>query len=284
LSGDAASDKLGKFALPFAWEQGNNEPLAKTRGFLKEIFRDNRDYMKHGPKFFESFAKMQKPRATVITCADSRVQNAAWDNTPENDNFTIRNIGNLIATSRGSVEYGVEHLNTSVLLVMGHTGCGAVKAAMNDKKGLSPAIRAEVDAIKIPKELVGQSSDSAWTAAVIANVHEQVRIGLEEFPSLVHEGRLTIVGAIYDFRNDLGHGTGRVTIIDVNGNSEKERLDAFVAAINSTEPTSSTTASSAISPIVTGVAPRPTPDVSVEAITKKIETLAREQSGGPVKR
>jgi carbonic anhydrase len=245
------------------------------------MLRDNRDYMKHGPKFFEAFAKAQKPRVTVVTCSDSRVQSAAWDNTPENDNFTIRNIGNLLTTSHGSVEYGVEHLNTSVLLIVGHTGCGAIKAAMGDKAGLSAPIRSEIDAIVVPKELQGDSSDSAWTAAVIANVHDQVRHGLEAFASFVNEGRLTIVGAVFDFRNDLGKGPGRLTIVDVNGNSEKERLDAFVSAVSGSEgapsnkPTNETTESAA---------PSPATGASLEAITKQLEKLGEQESKKPVNR
>jgi carbonic anhydrase len=226
-----------KFALPFAWELGENEPLARTKSFLKEALADNREYMRHGPKFFEAFAKAQKPRATVLTCADSRVQSAAWDNTPENDDFTIRNIGNLFASSHGSIEYGVEHLNTPIFLIIGHTGCGAVKAAMNPPEGLSQPIADEIRSIVVSKELKGDTSDTAWAAAVVANVHAQVRHGLDAFAPLVHEGRLTIVGAVYDFRNDLGKGVGKFTIIDVNGNSEPERVEAFAKAISGMDVT-----------------------------------------------
>jgi carbonic anhydrase len=280
--GEGGAGAHGRFALPFAWEQGDNEPLAKTRGFVRELLRDNREYMKHGPQFFDAFAKAQKPRATVVACSDSRVQNAAWDNTPENDNFTVRNIGNLLPTSRGSVEYGVEHLNTPVLLIVGHTGCGAVKAAMGDKTDLSPAIRAEVEAIVIPKELQGETADSAWTAAVVANVHAQVQLGLDAFAPLVHEGRLTIIGAVYDFRNDLGKGTGRVTIIDVNGNSEEARLNAFVTAVNGSDvpPTLPEKSGSAVSGKTETV---PAQDTSIEAITKKIEKLTGQESNKPKK-
>lgn len=263
-----------KFALPFAWELGENEPLAKTKGFFKEVFRDNREYMRHGPKFFEAFAKTQRPRATVVACADSRVQSAAWDNSPENDDFTIRNIGNLVATSRGSIEYGVEHLNTPVLLIVGHTGCGAVKAAMTHAEGLSKPIANEIGAIVVPKELQGDASDTAWSSAVVANVHAQVRQGLDAFAALVHEGRLTIVGAVYDFRNDLGKGAGRLSIVDVNGNSEKERLEAFVNAVSGTDvfaPNQPNDKSSA------APAPFSPSSASVESITKQLEELADEQ-------
>jgi carbonic anhydrase len=230
-SAEVADEHARRYALPFAWENSTDEPLARTRDFVRDALHDNQEYMKHGPKFFEAFAKSQRPRSTVVACSDSRIQNAAWDLTPENDDFTIRNIGNQIVTSEGSVEYGVEHLGTAVLLVVGHTGCGAVKAAMGDKATLSPTVRREVDSIVLPKELVGQNSDGSWTQAVIANLNAQVKVGLDRFGHYVAEGRLTVIGAIYDFRNDLGKGAGRLTILNVNGHSEPERLNAFVSAV-----------------------------------------------------
>jgi carbonic anhydrase len=203
----------------------------------------------------------------VLTCSDSRVQNAAWNLTPENDDFTIRNIGNQIGTSEGSIEYGVEHLGTPVLMIVGHTGCGAVKAAMGDKTGLSPAIRKEIDPIVVPHELLGQTSDGAWTQAVVAHLDTQVKLALEHFGQYVAEGRLTVVGAVYDFRNDLGKGDGRLSILNVNGNNDPKRLDAFVAAVSG----------SAKKDVTPSSGPRNSPDIdtsrSVEQIAKTIERI-----------
>jgi len=226
-----------RYVVPFAWEASQQEPLAQTRSFLREILIDNRVYMEHGPGFFAAFANGQKPRATVITCSDSRVHTQAFDTTPENDDFMIRNIGNQLANSEGSVEYGVEHLATPVLMIMGHTGCGAVKAAMGDISQQSEPVKRELEKLVLPPPKAGLSPDAAWTEAVAANVKSQVATALQHFGKRVQEGQLTVVGAIYDFRNDLGNGPGKLTIIDVNGNSDAERMRAFVAAIES-EPES----------------------------------------------
>lgn len=220
-----------RYVVPFAWEASRDEPLSQARAFVKEILTDNQVYMEHGPRFFEAFANGQKPRATVVTCADSRVHTPAFDTTPENDDFMIRNIGNQIGNAEGSVEYGVEHLETPVLLVLGHTGCGAVKAAMGDTSGLSEAVRREVEKLQVAKHKSGPPTDASITAGVIANVKNQVSEALVQFGSRVQEGKLTVVGAVYDFRNDLGNGHGKLTIIDVNGNSEPQRMASFVAAI-----------------------------------------------------
>ena len=171
----------GKFIVPFAWEAAKDEPLAQTRAFLNEVFTDNRDYMDHGDKFFAAFADKQTPRATVLTCADSRVHTPAWDVTPENDDFMIRNIGNQVENAEGSIEYGIEHLRTPLLLVIGHTGCGAVKAAMGDTSKLSAPIQAELGHIHVPKAAAGKSPEAAWAEAVIVNVNNQVDVALKQF-------------------------------------------------------------------------------------------------------
>jgi carbonic anhydrase len=219
------------FPVPFAWETSRDEPLALARAFVQEMLVDNRAYITKGAPFFAAFADSQKPRATIVTCSDSRLQSTAYDTTPENDAFTIRNIGNQVGNAEGSVEYGIEHLNTSVLLVLGHTGCGAVKAAMGDLSKLSEPIRRELEHLEVPKPKPGTSDELAWTEAVTFNVHAQVRQALKHFGDRVQAGKLTVVGAVYDFRNDLGRGPGKISIVNVNGNEEPSRMQAFIDAV-----------------------------------------------------
>jgi hypothetical protein len=81
---------------------------------------------------------------------------------------------------------------------------------------------------------------------------------------------------VYDFRNDLGKGAGRLSIVDVNGNSEKERLEAFVNAISD---------ATVLAPDKPNekpaIAPEPAPpsSASVESITEQLENLANQQKG-----
>ncbi len=229
---DAQQADPGKFIVPFAWEAAKDEPLAQTRAFLSDVITDNQAYMEHGDKFFAAFADKQTPRATVITCADSRVHTTAWDVTPENDDFVVRNIGNQVENAEGSIEYGIDHLRTPLLLVIGHTGCGAVKAAMGDTSKLSVPIQKELEHIRLPKPGPGKTPEAAWAEAVIANVNNQVEIALKHFGKDVQAGQLTVVGAVYDFRNDLLQGAGKLSIVNVNGNSEPERMTAFVDAVS----------------------------------------------------
>lgn len=225
-----------RYAMPFAWEVSKDEPLAKTRTWLGELLVDNAIYAKRGPEYFAPLAKSQSPRATVVTCSDSRVQADAWDSTPENDDFTVRNIGNQVTNARGSIEYGLEHLHTPVLLVLGHTGCGAVKAAMGKQDGLSAAIRGELKDMKLPAPAKGADEKKAWSAAVVANVNLQVGVALGEFGGLLREQKVTVVGAVYDLGNELGRGYGAISIVNVNGNVEPERLKAFETALREAGP------------------------------------------------
>ena len=63
-------------------------------------------------------------------------------------------------------------------------------------------------------------------------MNNQVAFSLKRFAHDIHEGSLTVVGAVYDFRNDLGQGAGKLVVVNVNGNSDPERMVSFVEAVN----------------------------------------------------
>lgn len=215
--------------VPFVGESGS---LDVAKGFMRTALKDNEAFVASNPAaHFQPFLTGQKPRATVIACSDSRVQSNAFDKSPENDLFTIRNIGNQFKTAEGSVMYGVEHLETSVLLIVGHTGCGAIKAALADHSKLEEPIKNEVDHIAVPKREPGINESEMLTRAVLSNVHDQVHAALAKFGDRVKEGKLVIVGAVYDFRNDLEKGYGRLLVVDVNGNTEAGVLASFTKAV-----------------------------------------------------
>ncbi len=226
------------FPLPFVRTPDSELPVDRARAFLRDFTRDNAAYMRtHDATFFKPFVDAQHPRATIVTCSDSRVQSHALDRTPENDLFTIRNIGNQIASSEGSVEYGIEHLKTPLLVIVGHFGCGAVKAALGNHSQEPPAIRHEIDTIDLSP--VGQAAkrDGApkvfvdWKQGVLLNVHHQVAIAMAKFEDALAAHQLIVVGAVYDFRNDSKQGAGTLQFINVNGNTNPAKIDAFARAI-----------------------------------------------------
>ncbi len=188
---------------------------------VKDIRQANANFMRsHAPAYYQPFLDSQHPRATVITCSDSRVHTHALDTSPDGDLFMIRNIGNQIATAEGSVEYGVHHLHTPLLLIVGHSACGAIKAAAGDYSKESAPIRRELDTIQIPKGDPGMSS-------IQLNVNNQVRQAMSKFEAEVLSGRLSVVGAVYDFRNDMKRGQGRLNIININGETHPGKISAM---------------------------------------------------------
>ena len=88
------------------------------------------------------FEHGQKPFATIITCADSRIVPEHIFMTGLGEAFVIRIAGNVIGPiEAASAVYACEHLHTRLLLVLGHTHCGAIKAALEGERGpLAPKI------------------------------------------------------------------------------------------------------------------------------------------------
>ncbi|AII48076.1 carbonic anhydrase [Synechococcus sp. KORDI-52] len=130
-----------------AWRRAEGDNRAPLRGADPD------------PRCFNApsaLATGQHPWATVLTCSDSRVSpNWVFDTTP-GELFVIRNAGNSAFTEAiASVEYGVSVLKTPLLMVMGHSGCGAVTAAM-DANPLTPSLDRLIKPIR---ENINGSSD-----------------------------------------------------------------------------------------------------------------------------
>lgn len=205
---------LREYAATLNDKQGHDS----AKEIVGDIIQSNRNFVRaNAPEHFKSFLDSQHPRATVITCSDSRVHTQALDANPDGDLFMIRNIGNQLVTAEGSVEYGVHHLHTPLLLIVGHVACGAIKAASGDYSKESPAIQRELDTIQIAK-------GDASLNSVKQNVNNQVRQAMGKFEQEVIAGHLTVVGAVYDFRNEMRQGQGKLNIINVNGETDAMRI------------------------------------------------------------
>lgn len=225
MSGDGEKDRVRMIVKEVLREYAavlgdrSADPVAKET--MRDLVQNNKAFMKSHPAgHFGHFLNAQHPRATVVTCSDSRVHTHALDDDPDGDLFMIRNIGNQIATAEGSVEYGVHHLHTPVLLILGHSACGAIKAASGDYSGESGPIRNELDTIQITKGDAGMNS-------IKKNVHNQVKHAMGKWEEDVLTGKLTVVGAVYDFRNDLNQGMGKMVVINVNGETDARRIAAM---------------------------------------------------------
>jgi len=212
-----AASFLALQTLVSAHEHGE---AAIARAFIRDIIYEDSAYVSEmGTNFFRQLSQGQHPRATVVTCSDSRVHTNMLDKTPEGDLFMIRNIGNQIASTRGSVEYGINHLGSSLLLIIGHAKCGAIAAASGDFSKLEPAIRKELETIRIGKNL--PSIDG-----VKLNVNNQVGDAMQEWAAEIKAGHLLVIGAVYDFADDMHQGAGKLVLINVNGQTSEAAMQA----------------------------------------------------------
>lgn len=209
---------VSAFALDPQGQDHGKEAVMSPAGFVNHLKHDNDAYIKaHKPAYFAEMAKGQHPKATIVTCSDSRVQTTEFDNDAEGGLFMVRDIGNQMSTAEGSVEYGVHHLHTPVLMFIGHSSCGAIKAASSDYSAESVAIKRELDSIKIDKGVANING-------VKTNVNNQVAAAMSKFAEEVKEGHLTVVGAVFDFSNDMKQGAGKLNIVNVNGETDPAKL------------------------------------------------------------
>lgn len=151
----------------------------------------------------------QKPFVTVVTCADSRLPVERIFDRGIGDVFVVRVAGNVMGTSEtGTVEYGVGHLKTPLLVVMGHSKCGAVQAAVTNAE-VHGSVRALVKQIQPAVDRVKRNNPNAdakelITLAIRENVWQSVFDLMKNSPevrSLVAQGKLKVVGAVCDINS-----------------------------------------------------------------------------------
>ncbi len=166
----------------------------------------------------------QTPFAVVLGCSDSRVPIEVVLDQGLGDIFVIRVAGNIVESSTlGSIEYAVEHLKSKVVVVMGHEGCGAVKAAMlsagqrsAEPKNVQYLLDRIVPAVSNLPEI--RDTKARMREAVIANVRRQV-FHLKQNPVIqqaVKQNRITVIGAFYEITSG---------IVDFMETDEELRID-----------------------------------------------------------
>ena len=161
-------------------------------------------------------AKNQQPYAMILGCADSRVPPELVFGAGFGELFVVRVAGNsLSAEVAGSLQYAGVHLHTPLVVILGHEGCGAIKAALETKfRGSQHHSRIQilVDNLLPAMEQVDPNLDheAQVAQAVEANVRWSLAqiLASPEGQARQQEGRMLIVGAIYEL------ATGRVRFLE----------------------------------------------------------------------
>lgn len=157
----------------------------------------------------DTSANGQRPVAAVLSCADSRVPVELIFDQGIGDLFVLRVAGNIADVySIGSIEYGVEHLGIPLIVVMGHSKCGAVKAAVEEVKVDGPLGELLTDIAPAAAEVKSRAAGMPSSAMISAAVRANVRLATKNLTSrskvidaAVKEGRVKIVGAVYDIHS-----------------------------------------------------------------------------------
>jgi len=161
----------------------------------------------------------QYPFATILSCIDSRVSSELIFDQGIGDIFSVRIAGNFInGDILGSMEFACKLAGTPLIVVLGHTSCGAVKGACDNAKlgnltGMLDNIMPAVDAVDMPKEKDQRNSSNIDFVNNVAmkNVHLNMERILNEssvLAEMVNEGTVKIVGGMYDVE------TGKVSFFE----------------------------------------------------------------------
>jgi carbonic anhydrase len=185
---------------------------------LARLREGNRRFVAHAgghagppdPARLSELAARQEPFAIVLGCSDSRVPAEIVFDQGLGDLFVIRVAGNVVAPSQvGSVEFAAERFGTPLVVVLGHSRCGAVVATLEElqrpRENQSPNLRAIVDRVRPAVEgllatELGRDPDALVRHAVRANIRasaSQLRHGSPILERLIEGGRLVVVGAEY---------------------------------------------------------------------------------------
>ena len=168
-------------------KDGNNRFLTDT-SMLRNVSEERRDSLKDG----------QNPYVVIVSCSDSRVTPTVF-HAGLGEIFDVRLAGNVVDDDAlGSIEYAVQHLNTPLVIVMGHQSCGAVTATYNEVvKGekVTGNMKSFVEKItpSINKKATVDDAIHNNINSVVKEVSED-----EEIKALIDQGKVNVIGAYYD--------------------------------------------------------------------------------------
>lgn len=187
----------------------------KALQFLKEgnlRFQNNLKANRNLLEQVNDTSEGQFPFATILSCIDSRVSAELVFDQGLGDIFSVRIAGNFVNEDiLGSMEFACKLAGTKLIVVLGHTSCGAVKGACDDAKlgnltGMLAKIKPAVEAVTEPKEQSLRNSMNIEFVDMVAdkNVHltiENIRKQSPVLKEMEDNNEIDIVGGMYDINN-----------------------------------------------------------------------------------
>ncbi len=188
-----------------------SRPAPSADALWAELMAGNKRFVAGKPRaralvpLRRKLAAGQSPHVIVLACSDSRVAPEILFDQTLGDLFVIRTAGNVVDTvALGSIEYAVDHLHSTVLVVLGHQKCGAVQAACSGENMPSKNLDAIVEKINpaVTQAKSYAKGDGLVEAAIRENVHQSAKDVLVNSAILreaVKAGKLKVIEAEYEF-------------------------------------------------------------------------------------
>ncbi len=176
--------------------------------------------------------ELKTPYLTWLTDADARLEERLILNAPGKPIYTIRNLGNQLATSLGSIDFGVRHLHTPILLITGSTDSLAIRLFKEGYQDMDGSIRKDLDHLHLPlahpapqgKNSKNPNPTEQLLRTAEANVDFQVEQAVQRYQERIHGGRLVVVGGIIDLANLYARGPGCLIITNVNNERKDSKI------------------------------------------------------------
>ncbi len=186
--------------------------VQKLKGGNQRFQQGRSIHPRQDPALIKSLSDGQTPFGIIVGCSDSRVSSEALFDQGFGDLFVARTAGQVMAEATyASIEYAYLNLKTKLIVVLGHTNCGAVGAAVSLPEAPPGHIVTLINAIKPAATAVSARGGDQVNNAVRQNVINQVN-ELRQLESVLargyDKGDLLIVGAVYDLAN------GKVEFLD----------------------------------------------------------------------
>lgn len=186
-----------------------SHPTPSADAVWDDLMAGNGRFVAGKPRSYElvplrrKLASGQSPNVIILSCSDSRVSPEVIFDQSLGDLFVVRTAGNIAdPVALGSIEYAVDHIHSPLLVVLGHTKCGAVTAACSGEKMPSPNLDAIVTKISpaVTQAKSYAKPNDLIEAAIKDNVHQSakdVQANSEIVRDAVKSGKLKVVEAEY---------------------------------------------------------------------------------------